>query len=272
MPKAKQQPIQQEQGAALADGASAEQIGQAADRAVGSAERAEQAAERTVVAAAQVAALVERLTSGSGKLPVESSAAPNGIEIRVGEAAQSPLTRAADALARAVSAVGGTVHDYSGGRYGLEPVNAKELRHERKKERDQARPVAIIEERYASSGAKGRRRTPTIAVLLGVVAGATALAIWQRRRLQAAASQAIQLGQRTAQQVQQQVASQNARLGEARPAGNSDLAAMPTPDGAAGRRPSSAGAAPSAEPTNAPGAASPSDGQRGVDEAANSPT
>jgi hypothetical protein len=260
MPKAKQQPIQQVQGATLAEGA------------VGSAERAERAAERTAVAAAQVAALVERLTSGSGKLPVESSAAPNGIEIRVGEAAQSPLTRAADALARAVSAVGGAVHDYSGGRYGLEPVNAKELRHERKKERDQARPVAIIEERHASGAAKGRGRTPIIAVILGVVAGATALAIWQRRRLQAAASQAMRLGQRTAQQVQQQVASQNARLREARPAGDSDLTAVPTSAGVAGCQPASGEAAPSAEPTIAPGAQSPSDGQRRADEAATSPT
>lgn len=180
-----------------------------ADRAVASAEQAERAADRAAVAANQVASLLDRLLTRYNRAdgaPATGGDEPTDVEIRIGEAAQSPLSRAADAIARAVEAAGETVYDYSGGHYGMAPIDASELRRERKRELGKARPVAIIEGHYNDGKRDGGSWLPVAALILGVGAGVLGIAVWQRRRLQAAAAQALATGRRTLHQVQQQVA------------------------------------------------------------------
>jgi hypothetical protein len=172
------------------------------------ADRAEQAADRVVSAANELSDVVGRLMGrlGHGNLPAALTKQPDEIEVRVGEAAESPLTRAADAVVRAVESVGGTLYDYSAGRYGMPPLTAQELRQERKKESKEARPVAIIEGRYTGAP-RGRRGFPWL-VLLAVGAGlaaAIAVSLWQRRRLQQATSQAIERGRLAIRQAGQQM-------------------------------------------------------------------
>jgi hypothetical protein len=196
-----------------------------ADKAVASAEQAARATDRAAVAANQVASLLDRLltrVNRAGAAPAAGAAEPTDVEIRIGEAAQSPLSRAADAIARAVEAAGETIYDYSEGHYGMEPIDASELRRERKRELGKARPIAIIEGHYDDGERAGGSWLPTVALILGAGAGVLGIAIWQRRRLQAAASQALATGRRTLRQVQQQVSGPSHNLpgdisGEVRP-------------------------------------------------------
>ena len=138
---------------------------------------------------------------------------PLDVEIQVGETAQGPLARVANTFARTISAAGEAVYDYSGGQYGLHPLDAKELRHEwqheQKKERNRARTAAVVEVRDRSSGGQRRAWLPVVGGLVGILVGATVLAIWQRHRLQAAGTQAVALGRRAAQQIQQQRAGRS---------------------------------------------------------------
>jgi hypothetical protein len=163
----------------------------AAARAAQSAMRAEVASRRAVGAASQMAGALNRILQarGNGELrAVVEEETPTDVEIRVGEAAESPLMRAADAVARVLAAAGGTIYDYSGGHYGIEPVSADELRKERKREKRNARPVAIIEGHYAGDKAaevetKGRSRTPLLIAGLAFGLAAVGVAYTQRSRL-----------------------------------------------------------------------------------------
>jgi hypothetical protein len=161
----------------------------AADRAARSAERAELASQRAVGAASQIAGALDRILQarGDGNLrAVVEQQKPAGVEIRVGDAAESPLNRAADAVARVLAAAGGTLYDYSDGQYGLQPVGADDLRRERKREKRNARPVAIIEGRYAGEKApkpeKQGSRVPMLLGGLALVGAAVGVAYTQRDR------------------------------------------------------------------------------------------
>jgi hypothetical protein len=133
------------------------------------------------------------------------------MEMQVREPAQGPLARLANAFARTMSAAGEAMYDYSGGQYGLHPLDAKELRHEwkreRNKEREHGRTVAAITVRERRSGPRRRTWLPVVGGLVGAVVGAIVVVVWQRRRLRAAADRAVALGRRAAQQIQQQMAS-----------------------------------------------------------------
>ena len=160
------------------------------DRAARSAERAEWASRQAINASNEIAGALTRLletrgVGGGAHVGIEEET-PNDIEIRVGEAAHGPLMRAADAVARTIAAAGGTIHDYSGGHYGLEPVRAEDLRRERKREKRSAHPVAIIEGHYTGDRALAREkkgsRIPLLLVLAFGVA-AVGVAYAQRGRL-----------------------------------------------------------------------------------------
>lgn len=168
--------------------------GNAAQRAEWSAERAERASRAASGAAAQMADALNRIVRSRGDGGLRATIqeeTPSDVEIRVDEAAQSPLIRAADAVARVVAAAGETVYDYSGGHYGLEPVDAGELRRERQREKRKARPVTIIEGRYTGdktsdkveAKASGKSRTPLLLLGLALGVGAVGVAYTQRGRL-----------------------------------------------------------------------------------------
>lgn len=237
----------------------------ATDRAASSAQQAERAADRAATAASQVVALLDRLltrVTSPGVTAVAEAQEPTDVEIRLGEAANSPLVRAADALARVLEAAGASIYDYSGGHYGMEPVNAADLRRERKREHDKARPVAIIEEHYKGDERQGGSWLPMAGLILGVGAGLLGIAVWQRRRLQDAATQALATGRRTVQQVQQRVSGPSRNLpGDSSAEARSDRRApAPTLDRATrgelldgdstGTEATSAGSAPSATGTS----------------------
>jgi hypothetical protein len=122
--------------------------------------------------------------------------APGDGEIEVRAVGQGPLARLTSALGRAVTAAGEALYDYSGGEYGLHPMDAAEIRHERKR----PRPVAVVEVRESGEEHRGRAWLPVVGGILGIVVGAAVVAIWQRRRLQSAAQQAVALGRRARQQ------------------------------------------------------------------------
>jgi hypothetical protein len=168
--------------------------------------------------------------STSDATPQASSEPPAAIQIRVGEAARGPLARAATAFARSISSAGEALYDYSGGHYGLQPLDAKEVRHERQKQRDRAERVAVVEVREQPGERQPRGWLPVAAAVLGVVVGASAIAIWQRRRLQAAATQAVERGKSTAQQLQQQMAARTGRSHPVRMPGPMDRVPTPTFD------------------------------------------
>ncbi len=120
------------------------------------------------------------------------------LDIQVRAVGRGPLTRLAGAIGRAVTAVGEALYDYSGGEYGLHPVEAAEVRHERKR----PKPVAVVEVREQSETRWSRAWLPIAGGILGVAVGVTVVAIWQRRRLQTAARQAVEMGRRAKQQAQ----------------------------------------------------------------------
>jgi hypothetical protein len=162
------------------------------------------ASERATAAANQLTAALNRLVSlQSSRATRDSDAgkdeAPSDIEIRMGNAAEGPLARATEALARAVAAAGETLYDYSEGHYGLAPLDAGDVRREWKKEREHAKPVTIIEGHYASE--KRGSRLPAILVGLAAVAGLAGVAYTQRSRLQPLISQATEFVRQTQQRV-----------------------------------------------------------------------
>lgn len=161
----------------------------AAAQAAVSAERAERASARAAAAASEIVAALNRIVSIQPRSVAQGTGTeegPTDVEIRLGEAAESPLMRAADAVARLVTAAGETLYDYSGGQYGLPPVDASDLRREREKERERARPVTIIERHEEDASRKQRRRArPLVIAGVLVVAAVLGLAYWQRRRVQA---------------------------------------------------------------------------------------
>lgn len=185
---------------------------------------------------------------------------PLGVEIQVGEVTQSALARVANTFARTISAAGEAVYDYSGGQYGLHPLDARELRHEwkheQKKERERTRTAAAVKVRDRSSDGRRRAWLPVVVGLVGILVGATVLAIWQRRRLQAAGIQAVALGRRAAQQVQQQRASRSIQPPPPHESLVGDYASTPASDRAMRGEmlsPSSVGGADGASSTPPPG-------------------
>jgi hypothetical protein len=156
-----------------------------------------------------------RVRSGSGVRPDAEAAEAE-------DAPQTGFARTTANLARAVSAVGATLYDYSNGQYGLKPVDVKTLRHARKEaERE------VEARRHAQQRGKGRQRRRTSDqaanaddqspkrggarwVLIGLgalVAGGAvaAVVILQREQLRAAATQALDRGRQTVEQTRRQL-------------------------------------------------------------------
>jgi hypothetical protein len=170
-------------------GGVAEEMLSPVDRAAASAARAERASQRATTAANQMIAALNRIASLQTRTQAQVTGpqgSPTDVEIRVGEATESPLMRAADAVARAVIAAGETVYDYSDGHYGRTPVKATDIRHEREKERERAQPVAIIEGHYERAGEKqgGRGRIVGIVGAVAALAAIAAVVFSQRQRIQ----------------------------------------------------------------------------------------
>lgn len=168
------------------------------------------ASERATAAANQLTAALNRLVSLQSSRAAHGSdvgtgEAPSDIEIRMGNAAEGPLARATEALARAVAAAGETLYDYSEGHYGMAPLDAGDVRREWKREREHAKPVTIIEGHYASE--KRGSRLPAILVGLAAMAGLAGVAYIQRSRIQPLISQATDF----VRQMQQRVTTRTAK-------------------------------------------------------------
>jgi hypothetical protein len=158
-------------------------------RAARSADRAEWASQQAIGAANRITDALNRVLDARGQGVAQVAVkeeAPKDIAIRVGDAAESPLMRAADAVARVLAAAGGTIYDYSGGHYGLEPVDAHDLRRERKREQRAARPVATVESHHDgdTAAARAKRGSPIpLLVALAAGVGAVGVAYSQRGKL-----------------------------------------------------------------------------------------
>lgn len=174
-------------------------------RAEDAADRAERAAGRASDIADQLAALVERLLGARSARPadqIDQAGPADEVAVHVGEATPGPMTRVADAVARVVDAVAGTVYDYSGGRYGVAPLTSGDVRHERDRERKRAEPVAIIEEPDTEQES-GRSWLPLIALLVALAA-AVGVGIWRRDRARELAGVAAERGRVAMRRAQDQ--------------------------------------------------------------------